>query len=156
MEYLNIDKYRSLYGEITAPEFARLEMAARRKLDNLTTGIDGVKKLQIAFPTNEEDVEIVRHCMAALVSLMRTAEHSQKAAQEIVTTENGMHSNVITSISAGSESIHYASIGSATSAAEYEAMYIRTVKDFLSGIKDANGVNLLYLGRYPYTVHTTK
>lgn len=147
MAYIDIEKYKSLYGEISASEFTRFEMSARRKLDNYTTGIDGIKKLVSAFPITEDDAECVVHCMAALIDAIRTAEKAQKVTE----TANGVHSNVITSVSAGNESAHFATFGGA---ADQEKVYRGIIHEYLSGVYDANGVNLLYLGRYPYTIET--
>lgn len=145
MAYLKMDEYIALYGEISSEVFARLEAAARRKIDRMTTGVDGVRKLKYAFPTDEDDISVIRHCAAALIHAML----DEQAVAAVTETENGVHSNVITSVSAGNESIHYASVGAGTQA-EKEAVYTDIIREWLSGVPDANGVNLLYMGPYPY------
>ena len=66
-----------------------------------------------------------------------------------------MHGKVVSSVSAGNESISY-SVGSDTAinlaVKDLEArkkLIYATIREHLSGAKDANGVNLLYMGVYP-------
>ena len=48
------------------------------------------------------------------------------------------------------ESVSFAAPPSAgLSQSQREALYSDTVRDYLSGVADANGVHLLYMGRYP-------
>ena len=61
--------------------------------------------------------------------------------------------------SAGNESISYSGAGDLAKSSSIaaavadpqarEKLYRDTVTDYLSGVQDANGVNLLYMGRYP-------
>ena len=150
MAYISLMDYQKIYGEIEVDKFTRYEMLARRKLDNYTTGADGFCKLKHAFPTDEEDAAIVKQCAAAMVNALYMADKLSKAAAP-VQTENGVHSNVITSISAGNESVHYAAV--ALPSGGQESTYSQIVREYLSGACDANGVNLLYMGRYPYAVN---
>ena len=71
-------------------------------------------------------------------------------------TSNGLHGKVVSSVSAGNESISYAvgSSGSSvdkaiTDISERNKLISSVVRECLSGISDANGVNLLYMGVYP-------
>jgi hypothetical protein len=138
-------------------DFNRVAFEAARKLDMLTTGVDGVKKLLVAFPTDEVDAEAVKHCFCALVSLMhgiRTAEGAALKSTGYTETANGLQGKIISSVSAGNESISYADGPGGYFAAVYdrsvrEKMYAELVREHLSGACDANGVNLLYMGRYP-------
>ena len=61
MAYVDYEYYKSLYGEENIPEinFNRILWSAEREVDKATTGIDGVKKLKVAFPL-EDDGEIVK------------------------------------------------------------------------------------------------
>lgn len=154
------------YGSQSVPEadYPRYALQAARVLDVYTTGIDGVKKLRVAFPTDEDDAELVKACHAELVDLLFSVEQAEKQAEEargFEVTADGMRGKVIASRSAGNESISYgtsASTGATATAKEKAyADIVERVKlqdnivyKYLSGIKDANGVNLMYMGRYPY------
>ena len=86
------------------------------------------------------------------------------AASARAMTENAdgtVRSRVISSVSSGSESVSYATGSAARSgttaidaAVSDPGARARLLDDivrrYLSGVKDANGVNLLYMGRYPY------
>lgn len=165
--YVNYEYYKSLYGDKAIPEsdFNRLSWDACRKLDIVTTGIDNVKKLKVAFPADEDDAETVRRCVCKLVEIaseIEQAEERIKSSQGYITREDGtVMSKQVASVSAGTESISYA-MGSASSSGStlidnvladktaQEKLYQDTVREYLSGVADANGVNLLYMGRYPY------
>lgn len=160
MAYIRQDYYKGIYGEIPEADFARYSWEACRKLDALTTGIDGVKKLKIAFPTDEDDAEIVKRCACQLVSLLAQIDAAEKEAAAVrgyEATDQGLRGKVISSVSAGNESISYSVKASAetdidkavTDPVFREKLLADTVKDYLSGVTDANGVNLLYMGAYP-------
>lgn len=161
--YITYKEYTALYDDIGEKVFNRLAFDACRVLDNHTTGIDNVKKLKVAFPTDEDDALAVKHCAAKLVDLLyqiQEAETVFNQAKGYVATANGLQGKVISSVTAGNESISYAS-GSASKTAidnavqdkaERDKLLIDTVREYISGVADANGVNLLYMGRYPYIV----
>lgn len=167
--YIDYEYYKSLYGDKEIPEtdFNRLLWDAEREINKATSGIDGVKKLKVAFPTEEEDAESVKRCIAELVSFLYKLEEAEKNANslgEYAEREDGtMQGKVVSSVSAGNESISYA-VGKSQETAISTA--IKSVKDKenviyqlitskLSGVSDANGVNLLFAGRYPYYVRNT-
>lgn len=153
--YIDYEFYSSMFNTVPESEFPRFCAAAQRKLDNYTTGIDGFRKLKYAFPTDEIDAMTVKLCMAELMNDLYTVDQIRRAS--VVSTESGVHSNVITSVSAGNESVHYASLDINSSHQADQArenMHYILVRNHLSGISDANGVNLLYMGAYPYTVKT--
>lgn len=159
MNYIDIAYYADLYGLIDEADFKRLSWDACRKVDNYTTGVDGVRKLSVAFPTDEFAAESVRRCCAKLVNLMHQIEQAEKSAASLngyVETESGLRGKVISSVSAGNESISYAvnhqtatEIDKAVSdATARERLFARTISEYLSGYADANGVNLMYMGPY--------
>lgn len=148
--YIDYEYYSSMYKTVPETDFPRICMKAQRKLDNLTTGIDGVRKLAHAFPNDEESAQLVKTCMAELINAMYNAEK----LQIVVTAESGVHSNVITSVSAGNESVHYAALNTGSDRTAQEGIYRDLVREYLGGVADANGVNLLYMGRYPYPIAT--
>ena len=168
MSYIDYEFYTSLYDENAIPKevFERLSWDACRRMDMLTTGIDNVKKLKMAFPTDEDDAEAVKRCACALVDILyqiKQAEETARSASGYTETENGLQGKVISSVSAGNESISYAVGKSATAetwldkalsdSAELDKKISGTIRDYLSGISDANGVNLLFMGEYPYRLN---
>lgn len=161
MAYIRKDYYTGIHGDIADDAFANLSWEACRLLDLHTTGIDGIKKLKVAFPTDEDDSETVKRCACKLVNLLYQIQQAESAANSVhgyESTEQGMRGKVITSVSAGNESISY-STGNAAATVIDKAVTDKTVRDslisttireYLSGIADANGVNLLYMGPYPH------
>ena len=165
MAYVDYGYYSSIAGGKAVPEadFNRLSWEACRKLDIATTGADNVKKLKVAFPTDEDDAEAVKRCACKLIEIaaaIEQAEEMARNAQGYITREDGsLQGKVVTSASAGNESISYSASGGSSAAtlidkvlsdkAAQEQLYRDTIKDYLSGVTDANGVNLLYMGRYP-------
>lgn len=164
MAYIDYEFYQSLYGrEVNEIAFTRLVWEACHRMDACTSGADNVKKLKVAFPTDEDDAETVRRCAAALVNVLHQVEQAEKEAQSAqgyVTREDGtVMGKVVSSVSAGNESISYSTSGNSGTAtritsavsdpAARERLLNETVAEYLSGVSDANGVNLLYMGRYP-------
>lgn len=167
MAYTDYAFYTSLHTNpaLAEADFNRLLWEACRKLDVETTGIDGIKKLRVAFPSNEDDAEAVKRCACKLVTLLYQIEEAEKSVSSgrgYVETENGVRGKVITSVSSGAESISYSYgnsptySGSATlidkalaDKAVQDKLFRDTIREYLSGISDANGVNLLYMGVYP-------
>lgn len=163
MTYIKLDDYISIYpNDDISGAFDRLSWDASRLMDNLTTGVDGIRKLKHAAPV-ENNAEAVKRCACALIHTMfrlEQMEEAQEQAAAYVKNEDGtVHSAVIASRSAGNESINYANGSNLSSASVLGAavsdpltrqkLYRDTVTDYLSGAHDSNGVNLLYMGRYP-------
>lgn len=162
MEYIAFSDYVDMYpdSKLTDVEFKRLSWEASRRIDIATTGIDGVRKLRIAFPTDDYDVAAVNRCTAKLINTAEqilTAEKNAALSREYAETQNGIHSKIISSVSAGNESVSYSSSTSATTVIDsvladksaQEKLYRDIIREYLNGIKDSNGVNLLYMGEYP-------
>lgn len=163
MSYADFAFFGDIYcSNLTEQDFNRISWEAAREIDRHTTGIDNVRKLKIAFPTDDEDAESVRRCECALVDLMwkiEEAEKAQEAASGYVEREDGtVVGKVVTSLSSGSESIGYSAKGGSGSTAIDAAvsdmaarkrLFADTVRQYLSGVTDANGVNLLFMGVYP-------
>lgn len=159
--YITYSEYTALYDTIEEKVFNRLAFDACRYMDRLTTGLDGVKKLKAAFPEDEDSAAAVRHCAAHVVNILYQIQEAEKSAslgRGYTETANGLQGKVISSVSAGGESVTYATkTGSGTaidSAAADPAFRTRMILDIireeLSGYTDANGVNLLYMGVYPH------
>lgn len=162
--YVDYDYYKSLCGPSAAVSetvFKNIVWVACRKIDYYTTGVDGFNKLQYAFPTDDYSAEAVKRCVCALISLINdivSAENSIKSATGYIQKEDGTYQGkVISSISAGNESISFSSgskdatlISKATvDNALREKLFRDTISEYLSGVTDANGVQLLYMGAYP-------
>lgn len=165
MAYADYSRYVSIYGDgsISEADFDRLSYDASRYIDYCTTGVDGVKKLKIAHPTDSDDAEAVIRCACALVHDMSEIDSAEKRAASVrglVQREDGTVTGaVVSSVSSGSESISYSVTSGQTaldaaisSEDERKKLYLTTVKRYLTGVRDANGVNLLYGGVYPYVL----
>lgn len=164
--YVDYEYYKSLYGEKALPEadFNRILWDAEREVDEATSGVDGVRKLRVAFPTSDYDAEAVKRCVCALVEFLKQIEDAERNANSVgqytERTDGSLQGKVISSVSAGNESISYA-VGKSSDTAINNAIKDLHSKDMavyqfitskLSGVSDANGVNLLFGGRYPYRV----
>lgn len=158
--YITKEAYQALYGQIDSQDFDRLAFRACRTVDRYTTGVDGVKKLKVAFPTDDDSKEAVTQCAAALVSFflqIQDAEKSASMGRGFVEDENGVHGRMVSSVTSGAESVSYSTIQHQKSTIDTAAsdMSVRDyavrgiIKEYLSNVKDANGVNLLYMGVYP-------
>ena len=158
--YLTLEKYKDLYGEIDPIVFNRACYDACKYIDRHTTGIDGVRKLKDYFPVSESSVEAVERCTAEIVNIIaqiQEAEKSASAGRGYTKTENGLQGKVVSSVSAGNESVSYSATGNQASAIDAavsdlaaRAELIRaTVRHYLSDETDRNGVSLLYMGVYP-------
>lgn len=158
--YIEFDDYVQFYQDgCDFQNFNRLSIEACRKLDYHTTGLDGVKKLKAAFPTDEDDARMVRYCACKIVHILgqiEAAETAMRSARGYEETENGIRGKVITSITAGNESISYSAGGGSaatlidkalTDKSVQDKLITDTIRECLSGIRDANGVNLLFMGR---------
>ena len=166
MAYVDYEYYKNLYGEkeLAEADFTRLLWDAEREIDKATSGVDGVRKLQVAFPASNYDAEAVKRCVCALVEFLKQIEDAERNANSVgqyTEREDGsLQGKVVSSVSAGNESISY-SVGKSTDTAISNAIKDLHSKDVavyqfitsrLSGVSDANGVNLLFGGRYPYRV----
>ena len=157
--YIQYEDYKELYDPVDEKTFARISYDACRHIDRLTTGIDGVKKLKTAFPTDEDAAEAVKRCTASVINFLIQLDALEKTASSVrgyTETANGLQGKVISSVAAGNESISFSTEGTKT-IADVSASDISTrnqaisniVYEHLSGVADSNGVNLLYMGQYP-------
>lgn len=166
MAYAAFEDYQELYGEssLDGPGFARLVWEAERAMDEATAGVDGLRKLRLFPPKDGDGAEAVRRCACALVDTLRRIEQAQAAssmAQSLAENADGtVHGRVVTSVTSGAESVSYAA-GSAAGVRQTAVdaaagdrtararLLADTVRSYLAGVPDANGVNLTYMGRYP-------
>lgn len=158
MAYVDYEYYSKFYGSKAIPEadFNRLLWDAEREIDKATSGADNVRKLKVAFPTNEEDAESVKRCVCALIEFLNNLEMAERSSAMVQGADGTMRGGIIKSVSAGNESITYETSGTIGNAIRSTKDRDLTVYAFiasrLSGVSDANGVNLLFGGRYPYKV----
>lgn len=163
MAYVDYEYYKALYGNKAIPEtdFNRLLWDAEREIDKATSGVDNVQKLKVAFPTDPYGEETVKRCVVELVNFLyklEITEESLNAMNKYTERADGsLQGKVVSSVSAGNESISYAVGKSADTTVSNaikdlqsrEAAIYQMITSKLSGVSDANGVNLLYGGRYP-------
>ncbi len=152
--YITYDEYSELYNDLTEQQFQIYGIRACLEVDSQTTGIDGYKKLRNAFPIDEDDARAVKLCIIELAHTFRQID-IVNANGGLVEEDGAFRGKQIASVSSGSESITYK-----TGNSSYEEFAINTkakrvfinslIRDYLSGIKDLNDVNLLYMGAYPY------
>lgn len=165
MAYVSYEYYKENYPEtnVQEAEFERLLWDAERAIDKSTSGIDNVKKLRIAFPLDEYDAETVKRSVCALIDLLHQISMAEKTMREsygFVSGSNGtLQGKIVTSVSAGNESVSYSvgnvngAVGTAVKGVKEKELVIRQhVERLLSGVADANGVNLLYMGKYPVAI----
>lgn len=158
--YINETEYAELYPSMDSKDFKRLSFEAEQHIDRLTTGADGVKKLKVAFPTDTDSAAAVKHCAAKIINILFQIQEAEKSAsmgRGYEQTANGLQGKVVSSVSSGNESISYTTgnasktvIDMAVADISVKNRIVRdTVSTMLSGVSDANGVNLLYMGVYP-------
>ena len=158
--YITFEEYDNLYNPIDLQLFKRLSFDAARVMDIHTTGIDNVKKLKRFYPVDKESADAVKFCAARLINTLaqiQEAEQSMAMSRGYTQTENGLQRKIISRVEAGNEAISYMESNAADSIIDKAAADKRVrdkllgdiVRECLSGISDANGVNLLHLGKYP-------
>jgi len=160
---LTYEDYTRRFGtsRVTEEEFPMLSFEASRIMAVHTTGIDGYRKLELAFPLIPYDAETVIMCACRIVDLLwqiHTAEETARTVRGVQETGNGVRGKAITSMSAGNESLSFESSATAGGTAIDKAvadstaqkvLFREIVDTYLQGITDAHGVNLLYMGAYP-------
>ena len=145
--FVEYEYFTSIYGKsVEETTFNRLLWNAEKLVRDATTGVDGRCKLDFAFPDKETDAETVKRCVCAMVDLMARVDKAETEADG---------NKVVKSVSAGNESITYdvkgGIIGAVLTDKTAQAkLYTDTVREYLRGTKDKNGVNLLFGGIYPY------
>lgn len=158
--YITQEEYKQLYGEMDSTLFQCHCFDACRVMDIHTTGIDNVKKLKLFFPTAEDDAQAVKHCAAKLVNLLHQIHEAEKAAsmgRGYTETEQGLQRRIISRVEAGNEAISYSETKAANTVVDAavsdkvvrDRLMAETIWEYLSGVEDANGVNLLFMGKYP-------
>ena len=164
MAYVDYEYYKTLYGEkaLAEADFNRLLWDAEREIDKATSGVDGVRKLKVAFPENDYDAEAVKRCVVELVNFLYKLEEAENNANSVgqytERADGSLQGKVVSSVSAGNESISYAIGNNADTAISTAIRDLQSrdkvvysfIASRLAGIPDANGINLLYMGPYLY------
>lgn len=152
--------YKSLYGEEAMPEsdFRRLSWEVQKRVNDLT-----FEKLKFAFPADEDDADAVKRCVCKITEIAYQINEANKRIAEgqgyVVDEVSGsVHGKAISSVTSGSESVSYTAKAEAGNTlidavladkTAQNKLYADTAKEYLTGIRDANGVPLLYAG-LPY------
>ena len=157
--YTDFEYYKAEYGGKvfdSEEDIKRYLRKAERVVDTATLG-----KLEFAFPTDEKTVSAVKDCICELAEFTYQVEKYLEVAAEgsgYVSVGGEVRGKIIKSISSGSESVTYTGADSTVSTTISEAAKDKKVRDvyeygvvrnYLTGLKDANGVLLLYAGAYP-------
>lgn len=155
MGYITFSEYNTLYTALSPSEFEAMSFKADRILAVNTVGVDGFDKLKDATPTDEDTLTALKYCAAEIINTLHQIATIEKAGAMVSRADGTMAPAVVASVSSGSESITYSTATTAVSAAVSDfkartALFSGIVRNYLSGLKDANGVNLLYMGAYPY------
>lgn len=152
--YVDFDYFSAIYPAIDEPTFNRFLYSAERIVDNHTTGIDGIRKLQEYFPDNAYDAEAVKRCICELIQSLYALEQIENAIGFKIGTDGEVKSGLVSSVSSGRESISYATNSqtakdkAATDPREKKRLIKSIVESNLSGTKDSRGCHLLYMGSY--------
>ena len=158
--YITLKEYTELYEPMEERLFNRLAFDACRVMDIHTTGIDNLKKLKQFFPVDADAVASVKHCAAKLINTLYQINQAESAAamgRGYTETDQGLRRQIISRVESGNEAISYSEtrIGNtvidvaASDKKEKDKLLAGIVSDYLGGVDDANGVNLLYMGMYP-------
>ena len=163
MAYADYEFYtKSFFGNVVPEsDFVRLAERASDFLDTLT-----FDRLTGGLPTPEKYQKRIKKAVCAVVEIYYQLDLAQKQAlaaasgESAVTDANGTTTGIITSKSAGSESISYATAQQTGAAAkEWSAVYSAAgntkaankllsdaVMPYLTGVVTDDGIPLLYAG----------
>lgn len=152
------ERYEAQYGALPREPFDRFRREAQWVLEDVTTGVDGVCKLRQCPPADEHWQGVIQDALLELVYAMQQIDAIAAAAGGLQRNADGtVQSGVVKSRSSGSESITYAAPGegSAYAAAARDrsargALLRDLARDRLRYVPDRFGVNLTYMGPYPY------
>lgn len=155
MAYADFDFYqKSYYGDVLTAENADKWLTrASDELDAPTFG-----RLTFAFPTIEAHATKVKKAVCAIAEALFYID-AQRAAASAQLAADGSYRGAVASISSGRESVSFATNGTGTAyaaaAANAEAktsLINSIVVQYLAGIPDAHGINLLYAGGVRHAV----
>lgn len=144
MAYADYEFYKNEYfgDTIAESDFPKWADRASRQIDVFT-----FRRLLSAYPPDEYTDKQIKLCMCELAEKMMETDKYLKAS---ALNEEG-HATAVKSVSAGSESITYATGETVYASAIKDersrtAFYRVTLTEYLNGLTDANGICLLYAG----------
>lgn len=143
MAYADYEFYKNEYfgDTIAESDFPKWADRASRQIDVFT-----FRRLLSAYPEDEYTDKQIKLCMCDLAEKMMETDKYLKAS---ALNEEG-HATAVKSVSAGSESITYATETVYASVIKDErsrtAFYRVTLTEYLNDLTDANGICLLYAG----------
>lgn len=141
LSYSDFKRYST--ADIDQLTYDRYAWRAEKVLSDATRCVN-FDKLRFAYPTEARDAEAIERCEVAIIEMLYNTDTYEAMAAS---------GQIVTSRSAGNESISYARVGYAAETAgnkqAQNKMLYDTVREYLTGVKDANGVNMLYTGPYP-------
>lgn len=146
MGYTSYEFYKNKYfgSAIDEDDFQQWNEKASRQLDVFT-----FRRLRDAFPEDAYTKEQIELCVCELAEKMMEMDKYLKAST-IQTGTAGMVSGMVKSVSAGSESITYATgetvYANALKDGNVNEFYQEIAVKYLEGLSDANGIHLLYAG----------
>ena len=164
MAYANYEFYTTSYFGSVVPEtdFPRLAERASEFVDTIT-----FDRLVDGLPTNERSQKRIKKVVCSLAELMYQIELAEKNATNVAvsgtsttTGSGGSTTDIVTSVSSGSESISYATPQQkASGAKEWSAVYaaagdvqktndllLKTALPLLMGVRTDDGIPILYAG----------
>lgn len=142
MAYIDYEFYKSVYfgNAISEEDFPRLAERASEKVDELT-----FKRLRKWLPEDEYDLKDIKKAVCSIAESIyyndMLVNAGMSAVGQSVQEDGTVRGKVISSVSAGNESISYATGGSSTSSLEGTAIQAmqqeleRKGRAFLSGIR---------------------
>lgn len=157
MSYTDYEFYKTkYYGDVVPEEdFLKYTERAGDRIDNMT-----FNRLVDGLPTELRANVMVQKAVCAVADVLYQIDAIRKASMETVGTikhEDGtVTGKRISSVSSGSESISYVTGTNSTGGDIYSqaamnkqvenVLVMQTATEYLQGVADANGVNLLYAG----------
>lgn len=150
--YITFAEYQALYNDLEETQFNIYAYEASRLVDIYTSGVDGVLKLKDYMPTEDYDVKAIKHCTAKITHELYMFDKAKNASGYVEREDGTIMGKTVSRVSSGSESVHYEITKSVyeTSNETDKSMYLRQIIDGnLRNVCDKNGVNVLYMGRYP-------
>lgn len=157
MAYADYQFYTEKYYGDTVPEsdFPKYEDRASDRINMIT-----FDRLVDGLPDDERMVVKIKKAVCALADAIYQVDQIKKASMDTVgtvTREDGtVVSKAVSSVSSGSESISYATGTSggntdiywqAATSKESENVLLRQIAtEYLAGVSDKEGINLLYAG----------
>lgn len=157
-EYYSTDE-EGYGGKVITEEnmFKRFERKSEVMLNKVT-----LNKLTFAYPKEPAIIAMVKDCVCEITELLYRVDcikNTTAQSSGYLTQDDGsLKGKIIKSVSSGNESVTYAGYENTTQTSDIEAakssealnkQVYDIARTYLSGVPDANGINLMYAGDYP-------